>query len=159
MSVAAQHGRAQARESEIFGRLTTSVACRGIEGERAWWACYYWRIYFCDDRTGRTRDLTLSLSAFFVSPSALSFFLGASLGRLLPSRGLYFAVIFRVIQCPCHGPPSLPLSKFICIDYLSSPILCPRLCMFCSSTYSAFPSLFNIFGNLQSMIWTAGCIN
>lgn len=105
LSVAAQHGRAQARESEIFGRLTTSVACRGIEGERAWWACYYWRIYFCDDRTGRTRDLTLSLSAFFVSPSALSFFLGASLGRLLPSRGLYSAVIFRVIQCPCHGPP------------------------------------------------------
>lgn len=57
--------RHAAREAEIFRRLTTSVVCRGIEGESLQHVIL--RIYFCDDRTGCTRDPSLSLSAHFLS--------------------------------------------------------------------------------------------
>lgn len=77
-----QCGR-DARGAEIFGRFTTSVVCRGIEGESLVWHVIG-RIYFCGGEAHGKYGRPLSLSAHFFSPSALSFcFLGASPGRLL----------------------------------------------------------------------------
>lgn len=120
-----------ARGAEIFGRFTTSVVCRGIEGESLVWHVIG-RIYFCGGEAHGTYGRPLSLSAHFFSPSALSFcFLGASPGRLLLPREL--SHFLSVITCPCHEakdrclmyvPPSLPA-------FTSSPppfqFLCPKL--------------------------------
>lgn len=53
--------------AEIFGRFTTSVVCRGIEGESWVWHVIGRRYIFATvNRTGRTEDLSLSRRIFSV---------------------------------------------------------------------------------------------
>lgn len=156
-----QQCRHAAREAEIFGRFTTSVVCRGIEGESLVWHVIG-RIYFCDGEPHGTYRRPLSLSAHFFSPSALSFcFLGASPGRLLLPRE--FSHFLSVITCPCRESKSSShvCSLFCACLFFVSPTPSSFRAQNCSASrvYSAFPSLSDIFGNLKSMIWIAGCIN
>lgn len=134
--------------------------------ERAWWACYYWRIYFCEGpHWAYKRPYSLSRRIFCQS-KCLKFFFSEPPRAVSCRHGNYILPFL-----PCHFSVPMPwktsvshaylhpLSGFLCLNFFFLPQFCAQDCVFCSNIYSAFPSLFNIFGNLQSMIWIAGCIN
>lgn len=141
----------QAREAEIFGRLTTSVVCRGIWGRELGGHVIIGGYIFAKDRTGHTRDLTLSLGAFFVSPSALSFFSRNLPGPSPAVTGIIFCRFFRVIfQCPCHGRlvslvhTSTPSLASFALIFFFYPSFVPKIVCFAATYTLPFPH-YSIF--------------
>lgn len=163
----AQCRRVQAREAEIFGRLTTSVVCRGIWGRELGGHVIIGGYIFAKTALG-IQETLLSLSQrIFCQSKCLKFFFSEPPRAVSCRHGNYILPFL-----PCHFSVPMPwktsfsraylhpLSGFLCHNFFFFlPQFCAQDCVFRSNIYSAFPSLFNIFGNLQSMIWIAGCIN
>lgn len=124
-------------------------------------ACYREDIFLLRWSARHVRKTSLSLGAFFQSKCLKFLF-----SRSLPGPSAAPTGIVSFLEC--HYMPmswskrslSHVCSPFSACFYFVSPLssFCAQNCS-ASRVYSAFPSLSDIFGNLKSMIWIAGCIN
>lgn len=125
-------------------------------------ACYREDIFLRWWTARHVQKTSLSLGAFFQS-KCLKFLFSRSLpGPSTAPTGIV-SHFLSVITCPCRKNKSSShvCSLFCACLFFVSPTpssFCAQNCS-ASRVYSAFPSLSDIFGNLKSMIWIAGCIN